>query len=88
MGLGSALSEEEGMVKPSSFFILDVKIESMVSKAKTFIALDASGELVILMLAVLVHVQLEALKLVGQEELLLVMEDGKESPGLPVIMTA
>ena len=72
MGLGSALSEEEGMVKPSSFFILDVKIESMVSKAKTFIALDASGELVILMLAVLVHVQLEALKLVGREELLLV----------------
>ena len=44
MGLGSALSEEEGMVKPSFFFILDVKIESMVSKAKTFIALDALGE--------------------------------------------
>ena len=72
MGLGSALSEEEGMVKPSSFFILDVKIESMVSKAKTFIVLDALGELVVLMLAVLVHVQLEALKLVGREELLLV----------------
>lgn len=72
MGLGSALSEEEGMVKPSFSFILDVKIESMVSKAKTFIAPDALGELVVLMLAVLVHAQLEALKLVEQEELLLV----------------
>lgn len=44
----------------------------MVLRAKTFIALDALGELVVLMLAVLVHVQLEALKLVEQEELLLV----------------
>ena len=44
----------------------------MVSKAKTFIAPDALGELVVLMLAVLVHVQLEALKLVELEELLLV----------------
>lgn len=44
MGLGSALSEEEGIVSPPSFFILDVKTKSMVSKAKTFIALDALGE--------------------------------------------
>lgn len=44
MGLGSVLSEEEGEVSPPSFFILDVKIESMVSKAKTFIALDALGK--------------------------------------------
>lgn len=46
MGLGSVLSEEEGMVKPSSFFyfIEGTQIKGMVSKAKTFIALDASGE--------------------------------------------
>ena len=62
------------MVKPSSFFyfIEGAQIKGMVLRAKTFIALDALGELVVLMLAVLVHAQLEALKLVGREELLLV----------------
>ena len=74
MGLGSALSEEEGIVSPPPFyFIIRNKTKNTPSKAKTFIALDASGEPVVLTLAVLVHVQLEALKLVGQEELLLVM---------------
>ena len=70
MGLGSALSEEEGMVKPSSFFyfIEGTQIKGMVSKAKTFIALDASGEPVVLTLVALVHVQLEVLRLVEQEE--------------------
>ena len=45
MGLGSALSEEEGIVSPPPFyFIIRNKTKNTPSKAKTFIALDASGE--------------------------------------------
>lgn len=73
MGLGSALSEKEGAVSPPPFLFYCKNTSKWHGLAgKNIIALDASGELVVLMLAVLVHVQLEALKLVGREELLLV----------------
>ena len=57
MGLGSALSEEEGAVSSPPFFIVRTQVNGMVLKAKTFIALDALGEPVILTLAVLILCQ-------------------------------